>query len=460
MDDNKSLEIPPEIKNIPEEVLDKAYSDEKVQESILNYITGETNAIPQLSRKNVKRFEEIKDILSPFNEWTLIDERVFKIMASKEVWYWQKIEKDSRYEMGFHEEFFEWIRHEIYSGRDDGLFQKLLPYFNEMNIKEEQLVRHCLTETHACLIDDDKKPTSIGTYLLNQYPKHFILMLEITNGYIYEDSLFELLINNKLSEVEKHIPELLKKEPNKKGVIHAPNYALELLFKINASKYEQYLLPAFEKTNCEQCRANMARLMTEYFGGKYKDTTFKVAKDTLKMISEQKNADPSYYFPYCIGERHRDGTPQFIEWLAKTYKTDAKDIILEYVDNTKILDINVIEKAARYIKQDAVDIIGEALNMKLNNNLKNHYQRVYAMLAPLDFSKYHEKIWKLVICEFDKIRDVSARALAKLGDGVFDKAKELMLKGKKVEERDGGMRILIYLNTDKSRLILENDSVS
>lgn len=202
-------------------------------------------------------------------------------------------------------------------------------------IDEDQIIRHCLKELQDVLLTKDKKPTSAGKYLLSKFSEKIELMLKTTKDYIYQIKMIELFAIHKTEEFDKYLPEIFFKEKKKEKMFHAKFAKLELLCKCNAEKYEHYVLKSLEMINCQICKAELGRILKDYYADKYNETSFKTAEQTLNYISKKKKEDNKYEFFWSGGSRYEDGTQQFIEWILKSFGEKANDIIADYIENTK-----------------------------------------------------------------------------------------------------------------------------
>jgi hypothetical protein len=85
-----------------------------------------------------------------------------------------------------------------------------------------------------------------------------------------------------------------------------------------------------------------------------------------------------------------------------------------------------------------------------SNDMAAHYRQLFTILAPLDYSKYYDKVWDIARSAFKDVRQTACLALSKQNAAVIiPKAKEL-LQAKKAHEREAGILILGLINTQET----------
>ncbi len=427
-------------------------------EKIIEYITGKTDEIPPVTKDKeyvyivYDKYADNLGLISlfaPYNEWTFVDHRILNFMI-QDAWFFKtkRLVSSGYIKKGYHKEFFKWLKDQNEMHNDNSFFS-IAEELKLRGISEDDIISYCLTISDIDLIKDEKA-TSAGDYILSHYPAKKKTMLEISKKKEYY-GLSELLIRYRLDEIEDLLPTLLFEEVKK--CIYYTN--IEILCKIDAEKYEKYLLQAIELKTCRECRAELLKICMDIYGEKYKEKIFKIAKEIIngyiEYLKSLKNKySLNYGFtgsPYIIG---------FIDRLITVYGLEAKEMALHFANRAHYVFISVFEKYLKHFGQDAIHDISRMLDINIKNNeTAKTYQTIFNILEPFDYSIYEDRIWEIAQCDYDKVRNEAAKALAKLGDSdsVFAKAKEL-LNAKKAAHRDGALRVLSYLNTKESLEII------
>lgn len=428
------------------------YGDKSVQNSILDYISGESEIIPLLDQKFVEYSYILGELFSPFSEWTWVDARVFKLMIQENHWYWAD-EKRILQKAGYHQAFFKWIKQEIKAGRDENLFDKLWPYFKRENITQDQILQLCCVNLYEQTLDKNNKPTSVGRFFLNHYKQTVELMKTITVSPLAHTQLFKLFSLHKTDLFKKKIPSILidRELINR----NTPSDEVEILLEIDRQEYEKYLFQVLERSKSAFAKIKLVYLMIDFFGEKYKDRAFEESWLILKILAEIKRPNNKIGIMkkriISVGYGIRD----YFRWLFKTFGNTAFEMVLHYIKTAYDFDPDVISISAEFLKQDSIEIIKEGLEAALADKSDNYTQRFLKLLLPLDFSNYEDWMWEIAIHESAEVRNGAAEILALSGDKAIEKASSLLC-GKKINERDGAARILSYINTEASREVLQN----
>ncbi len=290
--------------------------------------------------------------------------------------------------------------------------------------------------------------------------EHINSIIDIAKEYSSASkNVIALLVRYKENDIEKYLPDLLKVDEYKgsDGNLHVSAADFDALCSFNPSKYEHYVLNIIPQLDCKTCIAEMHRILKEYYGDKYRQKVYDKMKDTLVYISTKHNDKGNRYQMVWSGaNRYTDGTPRFIEWILQHYGQEAKQAIFDYVENTSIIDLDVITVAVKHLGQDAVEIAAEGLNMEINSNdLASHFRKTFQLLSPLNYSAYYDKVWEVASSEYKEIRQTACKELSKLDNKiVIPKAVEL-LSSKKGHEREAGIYILSLINTPETQAILK-----
>jgi predicted DNA-binding WGR domain protein/Leucine-rich repeat (LRR) protein len=433
----------------------KIYKDvtQKTLDEMIPFLTGRTNDIPFAKTDDVYYFSNITDVFAPFKEWTFIDNRVLAYLT-QEAWSFKKDED------GYHKHFYRWLKNEISNNDFTGLFTSVFAILKNNGISENLILTQSLKEMSECAQTTNGEVSSYGQFLISMMNSKMDLILKAAKEYWkVKENIIDLFMKHKEKEFEQHIPQLIEidKYKGSDGNLHIEYSVLETLCKVNPGKYESNIVDLIAQSDCASCIAESARLLKEYYGDTYRKYVFEIVGKTFEHISSSKNkAEQNYEFSWSLGERYSDGTPQYIEWVLKNYGKEARKIVFDYVNNTKVLDLDVIQVVVGHLGQEAVDVAAEALNMTIkNNNIAAHYRQLFGMLTGLDYSKYYDKVWEIAKSEFKDVRQTACLALSKLEPSVvIPKAKEL-LSSKTAHEREASVFILSLINSDECFKVLQ-----
>ncbi|MCP4134834.1 MAG: leucine-rich repeat domain-containing protein, partial [bacterium] len=423
---------------------DTKYESESKRDAIITFISGKTDSVPISKKKEYQDFDDIVKVLAPLDDWTFVDRRILTYMAGDD-WYWKK----GKYHKGFYDDFYAWAKKQLESNPHN--FEKLLAELNKSGIVDDaQIIEQCIKELHEVILNDQGEPLPLGTYLLEHYDEHIDLMLEASSGYIYQYPLIGLFTKYKGEDFDSKIEGLLYNHDC------APHEKLSHLCRIDAKKYEPFVLRAMEmETSCRSCLMRTAKLMLEEYQDKYYSNTLDEAKKTLEYLREKKKEDPGYDFPWA--ERWVDGTADFVKWALQTFKKDIITEVFGFVEKTKFINLDVIEAVANTAGQDGIEIMCEALYMKdTGDQLKSHYQRLFSILNPFDVSKHNDKLWEIVQYKSLEINKLAAAALAKQGNPTLKKALELH-QSKKKKERQAAILVLTHFSGNEEAAAILKD---
>ncbi|MBM9578581.1 DUF4132 domain-containing protein [Leptospira sp. 201903070] len=434
-------------------VRDKAYKEDTKRKltTLQNFFSGEIDEVPKAINEDQYYFRDLPGVLAPFRQWTIVDFRILSYITQG-AWSFKKNKE------GFFESFYRWLKKEVLGHpEDEELFSEVLATLKEYGVDETKTLVERKYEIREMALTPEGKVTSFGKYLL----VHFDSLI---NDFIeagLPTQFVELFVREESAKMESQIPKItrIKEYEGTDGNKHVPYETIEILCKTSPKTMEPILINHIQNIDCVSCKAELARIRYQFFGEKYQTQTIDFAKEVLSYISDKKNKnlDRGYSFDWSGGKGYyRDDTPDFIEWLLKTFGKEVKDTVFEYVEKTKVLDLNVIGIAVKYLGQEAIDIAGEALDMTIQNDeIAGHFRQIFNILSRLDYSKYYDKTWEIAKSEFKKVSETACLALSKLPEKtVIPRAAEL-LKEKQTHLREAGALILNLMRTQDSILALK-----
>jgi hypothetical protein len=430
-------------------------NDEHVRELIVQFITGKTNVMPPQRREDTYGFSSLPDALAAPDAWTFVDRRIIKFIASRAFYYRQP---EHTYFTGYHDEFFGWFKKRIAAETDAApAWPRVADALLDAGLDADALLRSSLRELDEHIARPDGTPTSYGAWLLAQTrdPARLASIMAMAGEYDgVRSGIVGLLIRNDLALFAKVADKLLVLEASESGEVHLPHEAYAQLCAVDPDKYAPVVLDALAKTTCIGCTAEVAKILAERCGPGRRAKAREVAVATLAGISDRRNKEDRLWFTFDgkIG----DGVAHYVDWMAGAFGTDVKDAIFGFAENTKVFDLDVAEAIARHLGQDGVDALAEGLNMTVDgNDLAAHYRRMFAMLAPLDWSKYHAKAWELAASEFREVRQTACFALARLDPAAVLAKALAMMEDKKAHVREAGVLIATLLPGDPAKRQLD-----
>ncbi|WP_210410433.1 DUF4132 domain-containing protein [Leptospira adleri] len=429
-------------------VKNKAYKEDTKKKlvELLSFISGEKDEVPKAVNEDQYYFEDLPSVLTSYRKWTVVDFRILSYITQG-AWSFKKNKE------GFFESFYRWMKKEVLAHPEDQtLFSDILNSLRGYGIDETKMLVERESKIGEMALTSDKHVTSFGRFLLANSDS-------LINDFLEEglpDQFVELFVKEGFEKIRNHIPKItqIKEYDGTDGKKHVPYETIEILCKASPETIEPILNNHIQNIDCVSCRAELTRIRYESFGEKYEAETTDFVKEALCYISDKKNKnlDRGYSFDWSTGKGYyRDDTPDFIEWLLRTFGEKVKDVVFEYVEKTKVLDLNVIEVAVKYLGQKAIDIAGEALDMTVKSDeIAGHFRQIFNILSGLDYSKYYDKTWKIAGSEFRKVSETACLALSKLPEEiVIPKATEF-LKEKQTHLREAGALILNLMRTQKS----------
>jgi hypothetical protein len=427
-------------------------TDEAMRDKLLAFLNGKSNQVPVARISDHYSFESICKTLAPYEKWSFIDRRIIAYITQS-TWFYKQPGHD--YDSGYYEDFLRWTKEQVEGEKDEQLFAKLAGEVLATGVDAAQFTRQALMYLCDVLRVDDKL-SSFGRWLLAKTDLDGLLSVAAENHGVRE-KLIPLLMENAPALFEKAAPTLLALTPDEDGEVHLPDAALMALCKKDPARWEALLFEGLEKIgDCMPCGADGLRILAECYPQKHADKALALTADMLKRISERRNQEEHFDFRWSGQQGYDDATANFIEWALTRFGAKIRPAVLAYASATKRFSIDVAEVVGRALGQDGLDIVAEGLDMRIeSDDIAPHFRRLFAILAPLDWSKYHGKAWELARSEFNQARQTACLALGRLPAAqVVPKAKEL-LASKKGDHREAGVRILSLLESKEARALLD-----
>jgi len=426
----------------------------KRTDEIMAFLSGKTGKVPFADVKYQSSFAGIYKIFAPYAEWSFVDRRLLRFITQSA---WCFVKPGLTQPSGYYEGFMEWLGKQIDIETAEDLFGKVAAEVIACGIAPDLFLRLALKQLCGKLVRVDTTPTSFGRYLLAAAKGDgFATMVQSASRYDVRTGLTALLSANDTETFARVAPEWLKIEPNKNGEIHTPWEQLRPLCARDPQSYEGILLEGIAKTNCLPCKAEAVRILAESYSQKHGEQAFGLACEVLQETSKRRNTEANFALYWSDGPHWKDGTAEYIAWMLSCFGVRAKDAIFAYANNTRAFDLKVAAAVAKGLGQAGIEIIAEGLNLEIkNDDSAAFFRQLLAMLAPLDYSKYLDKVWEIAQSEFKKVSETACLALARLDAKiVLPKAQEL-LAAKKSNQRQAGVLILTLLKAPEAKETLE-----
>lgn len=420
---------------------------------LIDFFTGKTNEVPPIRRDDKYGFSHLPEHLLKFADWTFIDRRIVRYVAGTAFYYRQP---GHDYFTGYYESFYAWLKPQLKAEAPGGdLFSRVVDVIRSKDVDDELILRSSLRELDEEMMHDDGSPTSYGRWLIEQAKVRIAVIGEMGERYHgVRDGVIGLFVKHAFDLFAQIADKLLSLDPDEDGEVHAPTGAYDKLCAVDPVKYASMVLEGIAKAPCLACQAELAKILTERCGPAHRAKAFETALGALTLLSERHNKEERVWFPF--DGSHGDCSSKYVDFVLRNFGRDAKDAIFKYTENTKRFDLEVAEVIARHIGQDGIDALAEGLNMSFDDDsIAPHFRKMFAMLAPLDWSKYRDKAWELARAEQKQVRHTACTALAKLPTGeVLPKALELIGE-KKAHLREAGVLIATLLAGDPAAKTLD-----
>ncbi len=416
---------------------------------VLAFLRGQTNDVPLPALDDERDLASIVDVLAPYAEWSFVDRRVLAFIT-QDAWRFKQPGQD--YFSGFDEHVYRWLEPQVKEG-DDQVFAKVAAELVALGVDEDSIIEGALYRMEGGVLREDGSPTSFGKYLIDIAPAKEALLVRQDRSSVKE-AIIGLLVRHAPKVFAKIGDKLLVIAPDEDGEIHVPYEALGHACAVDPARYEKLLLEGIEKTNCDPCRAEAARVLVMRYP-QHRELALETTRRTLARISERKNKEERFSFYWSGGERWSDGAANYVDWALKTFGKDVHANVHKLVDDTKVFDVDIAEVVAKALGQSSVDMLAEGLDMNFDDDdIAPHFRRMFALLAPLDWSKYYDKGWGLARSEHRQVRETACLALSRLDPKlVIAKTKEL-LDSKRGHEREAGVFLLTLVKDPECTKLL------
>lgn len=434
----------------------RAYSSTTTKrlEELSAYLQGAISTVPIAHVDDDYYFGVICDLLNPIKNWDFIDDRIIAFI-SQPAFYYQK----GKHYSGYYEAFAKYIETQIDENpQHKSLYLDIVHAVAAYGLDELTLLTGILDELrYLPLLKEDKAVTSFGQYLLDYLEQNPEGLIDLIVEHSHITRFIELMVLHNEIGLKLYLPQLIKINEYKgyDGNKHIPFNALDVLCTANPA-YKSLVLDLLPKTDCVSCIMESYRILYTNFKEEYTEATLEKIKETLTHISTKRNEGNRYQFNWSLADsKWSDDTAFFIDWACENFGEGIKQPLFEYVENTHVLDLEVIKVAIKHFGQDAIDIAGEALQMTINDNsIANHFKRAFSILADLDYSKYYDKVWEIAQSKYTEVADTACIALSQQDAAIIIPTATKLLSSKSIPARRAGVFTLALINTTEALALI------
>jgi hypothetical protein len=432
-------------------------TDEAMRDSIMAFLTGKTNKVPAARLDDHYSFGHLCEALAPYAAWTFVDRRIIAFIT-QEAWDFKQPGHD--YDTGYHDEFFRWMGKQIDAEPDTTTFGNVARELVAAGLDAAALARRALIEIHGKLRHEDGRITSFGRWVIDSVDPG-VLRAAATERKSVREGLVPLLLQHAPKLFEELAGDLVALAPDKDGEIHLPDEALMALCKQDPARWAGLLQDALTRIgDCMPCRANAIHILGDCYPDRL-DETRELAIKLLADVSTRKNKEDRFELHWAP-DGWDDATAPFIGWMLERFGKAVVPAVMKYAEDTKVFQLDVAEVVAKRLGQAGLDIVAEGLDMKVtSDDIAPHFRRMFALLAPLDWSKHHDQAWELAQSEYAKVRETACLALGRLPPKTVLAKATALLSAKKSHQREAGAMILGLLDDPGTKAplaeLLENE---
>lgn len=426
------------------------YSREAITEEVITFISGKSDEMPQVRTEDARHMEDLEVVFAPYEQWCFIDERALALCATRFRY------KTGTYYSGFYEALCRWLKKEVKRCPPQSMFAEIAQRLRGYGLTDLDILAAVLDDARDTLFIDGEL-TTVGEYFAEQSKSLNEEIMDLA----FEEHAVSPITNIYLrrGDITPFLPRLLANKTYD-DKIHPPLAVIEALVAYDAEKYEYTVHDGLRtgSKDCMVCINALGKILFEHYPDKHRTVSFDLSASGLELASKRRNSSDSGFFR-VTSSLYYDKISEHFEWVFKSYGKDAKPLVFKFLEDTKVLDLAVVEVAAKHLGQDGLPLIAEALEMQLGKNLGRHYRRVFAMLKPLNYSAHYKRIWELASCEHDDIQNAACQALAWRKQDTLTEALE-RLSSPEALVRLGAAKLLRNLTPQDSQAALEKALVA
>jgi hypothetical protein len=452
--------------------------DPEENEEVLSFITGTSQVVPQ-------NFEWGKLIYSHdlfllfqphYKEWTFIETRLITMIALRE--------GRPKVNGGFMGHIKKMILDD-----QPGVLEYIIPILKEAGVSREMVRDFMCRQSfydnvnygYTDILWLDKEISMAGEFLLSYYDEQGwegMLDLKEVKYHNYEErkiylNLFRFFAHTRTDDFEKRFDPLLINHqvyPDE-SIIHAPYQEWKILMALDKDRFHPRFSLLFTQINCPYCKYRLARIGNKYFPDFYEEALFSLSEELLEEISLKRNKDHNYGFHcilylseeaqkinsgYIYDRQNLDKSDDLIRWISEVYGQKAAPMLLNHIYTTSVFKPKLVALCVEKLGQEMEPMVLHGLEREATEENAADFKILFSALKNIKFSAPCEKrLWTLLSCGIESIRDGAARAMA--GKDLLTPEKmDEGLKSKDKNQRDGMIRLLCFEGSDETLSPLRN----
>lgn len=429
---------------------------ERAPRRVMAFLRLETDELPIIDTDRYSDFQHIDAILSPFNQWSEIDQRVFRFMTARG-WCTSRPVGKEDIRTGFYLSFFRWYGREIEQGSAvtwDILEQSLI----ERGFAKETLISLLLEGADQVILDQHGALSTLGKMVEQLYqnaPQILALSLQ-------ENKRNGIGLASALSKICQQNNSPLASSIQQYGLLdpalweHHPILMTDRLLHFSQHDAPQ-VATLFESAIPLLKDAlgwmYMAKALVERFGEEKRETALTLVK---KAFSQAQEAAFSVY-DFDKQERHSKDK-ELICWAIDCFSKDIKEEALDYLKKRAFHfphDFAEETLALQHYGQEAVPLVGRYLDDDFTYIYYfSTFQKAINLLKGYDLTAFVPTLQIMVNSGNPAIIQLGTAALVDFrGDSMLEQWKEA-LSAKDKKERLGAIYGLAKMNTEEARSLL------
>lgn len=429
----------------------KGWVSERVLGRLMTFLRLETDDLPLSDSDRYTEFKSIDAILSPFQQWTEIDHRVFRFMTARG-WAYSRQFGDKIIREGFYLSFFKWYVREFEAGMapDWAIIETMLL---DRGL-EEDLFSQMMEGLDSILTDSEGNLSSIGKEAAKASPE---LLAHALHTNIRSGTGLAGSLDSILPQTQEDIPDIIVQL----GFLHPRRWKehpaimaqrLAALHQVYPKQTADLFKQAMTLPQDSIGFLFLAQAYHDVYGKK---------QEVLDLIAKALSPETNDYWSFYDFNTHQRVTTKeaFFSWIIRTFKEEAKHLVINYLSNQPVENSYDFEAEPMVLEaygQEAVSVIANLLEKNPEEGHGSYRSRLaYALIKEYDLSDYEELFWKMLLSDTDVFRWIGASALQKiLGEKDMGRWKNA-LASKNKKERMGAVFGLTYQEEAIAKPLLE-----
>ncbi|HOP63181.1 MAG TPA: hypothetical protein PK358_12850 [Spirochaetota bacterium] len=350
---------------------------------VMEFITGLREDYPPDTEKLAEDLDgrEFIKILNSLDQWTNVDERIFRILSLEEIW---PEEEDS---------FFYKARKDIMNNPSEDIYSLLVERLSEKGYSKEEVFSKAMEYIGWSVTGNDGQATSLGRFVLGKDMKAMTAMA-VKAG--ITDDIAELYIVNAPEKFQKDKGLFYQCAKNDKET--SVTHIIELLLKKDPAAYKEDVLFLIDSLKEPYTVFIAAFLLLKYYPDTMKDPAYKLGeKAAIEILPAENDKHINDKLEFAAGFRWLKF--RIIDWLLSNFGMEAKKIITTYREENTALRLEYYELVARHLGEESLDILVEGLLKNFNEksiygniDYKAYVKKLLSLITPHDYSRFRDKI--------------------------------------------------------------------